>query len=98
MHGKTKLGRLLSVLLIALCIAAPAAAGERPKNLIVMIADGTGSQQYTFGRWWKGSPLNIEKYAIGSIRTFIADSVVADSAPAGTAFATGGCISTTGAT
>ncbi len=74
---------------LVLCIAVSVAAGEKPKNIIVMIADGTGSQQYTFARWWKGEPLQIEKYLVGSLRTFIADSVVADSAPAATALATG---------
>lgn len=76
-------------LLIVLCFSLAASAAERPKNLIVMIADGTGSQQYTFARWWKGEPMHIERYATGSLRTFIADSVVADSAPAATALATG---------
>ncbi len=74
---------------LVLCMAVSVAAGEKPKNIIVMIADGTGSQQYTFARWWKGEPLQIEKYLVGSLRTFIADSVVADSAPAATALATG---------
>ncbi len=89
MQGKTKPGLPHYTLLVILCLAATVAAGEKPKNIIVMIADGTGSQQYTFGRWWKGAPLNVEKYAVGSIRTHIADSVVADSAPAATSFATG---------
>ncbi len=96
MHGRTKstVASRIFALALVLCAAttataATANAGEKPKNVILMIADGTGSQQYTFGRWWKGAPLNIEKHAAGSIRTAIADSVVADSAPAGTAFATG---------
>lgn len=74
---------------VALCVSAAIPAGEHPKNLIVMIADGTGNQQYTFARWWKGEPMHIEKWTAGSLRTFIADSVVADSAPAATALATG---------
>jgi hypothetical protein len=76
-------------LIVALLLSVAASSGERPKNVIVMIADGTGSQQYTFARWWKGEPMHIEKHLSGSLRTFIADSVVADSAPAASAMATG---------
>ncbi len=63
--------------------AAPA------RNVIVMIVDGCSSEQYTFARWFKGAPLTFDPYRIGAVATYIADSVIADSAPAASAFATG---------
>jgi len=59
------------------------------KNLIVLIPDGCASEQYTLARWFKGKPLSLDQIRVGAVKTFIADSVVADSAPAATAFATG---------
>ncbi len=75
------------------CGAAPGKEGEaaaRPvKNLIVLIADGCGAEHYTLARWFKGEPLALDQICVGAVKTFIADSVVADSAPASTAFASG---------
>ena len=63
---------------------------QRAKNLIVLIADGCGQAHYDFARWWRGGePLAIEEHRVGVMKTHIADSVVADSAPAATAFASG---------
>jgi alkaline phosphatase len=59
------------------------------KNLIVLIADGCGAEHYTLARWFKGEPLALDRMCVGAVKTHIADSVVADSAPASTAFATG---------
>jgi alkaline phosphatase len=65
-------------------------AERRPaKNLIVLIADGCAAEQYTLARWFKGKPLALDQICVGAVKTHIADSVVADSAPAATAFATG---------
>ncbi len=68
-----------------------AAAGDpsSARNVIVMIVDGCSSEQYTFARWFKGAPLSFDPYRIGAVATYIADSVIADSAPAASAFATG---------
>ena len=66
------------------CVAAPTA-----KNVIVLIADGCASEQYTFARWFKGESLCLDAIQVGAVKTHIADSVVADSAPAASAFATG---------
>lgn len=70
---------------------ATAACGAEPpvRNVIVMIVDGCSSEQYTFARWYKGQPLALDAIRTGAVRTWIADSVVADSAPAATAFASG---------
>jgi alkaline phosphatase len=64
-------------------------AGEKARNVIVLIADGCSAEQYTFARWFKGQPLSFDPIRTGSVKTFVADSVVADSAPAASAFATG---------
>lgn len=70
--------------------AGAAEAGSQPvKNIIILIADGCSSEQYTLARWFKGRPLALDQILVGAIKTYIADSVVADSAPASTAFATG---------
>jgi alkaline phosphatase len=67
----------------------PAHAAPKAKNVIVLIADGCSAEQYTFARWFKGAPLSFDPYRVGAIQTYIADSVIADSAPAASAFATG---------
>lgn len=61
----------------------------KPKNVIVLIADGCGIAHYTLLRWWKGAPLALDPYLKGAVKTYIANSMVADSAPAATALATG---------
>lgn len=75
------------------CGEAPGHQGEAApppvKNLIVLIADGCGAEHYTLARWFKGEPLALDQMCVGAVKTFIADSVVADSAPASTAFASG---------
>ncbi len=59
------------------------------RNLIVLIMDGCGDEQLTLARWFKGSPLALDEIRTGAVATFISDAVIADSAPAGTAYATG---------
>lgn len=87
-HGRCFRGIAAAVwlLLPGVMIAQDALAA---KNVIVYIADGCSAEQYTFARWMKGAPLSFDGLQVGAIRTHIADSVVADSAPAATAFATG---------
>ncbi len=75
------------------CSASPShehRVAEKPvQNLIVLIPDGCGAEQYTLARWFQGKPLALDQICVGAVKTYIADSVVADSAPASTAFATG---------
>ena len=59
------------------------------KNVIVLIADGCSHEQYTLARWFQGKPLALDEILVGGVKTYIADSVIADSAPAATAFAAG---------
>jgi len=62
---------------------------EPVRNVIVLIADGCSSEQTTLARWFKGSALALDEMLVGGVKTYINDSVIADSAPMGTAFATG---------
>lgn len=80
----------LCLLLAILLTFSGAAAGEhRAKNVIVLIVDGCSSEQYTLARWYKQAPLSLDGILVGALKTYISDSVVADSAPAASAFATG---------
>lgn len=79
---------VLSLLLFLLFCQSALAAGAA-KNVIVLIADGTGAEQYALARWFKGAPLAQDAILTGMVRTYISDSVVADSAPSGSAYATG---------
>lgn len=73
------------------CWAQSAAHPEKPaqKNVIVLMADGTGSAHTTITRWVKGSSLALDKMFLSGVRTYSAESLITDSAPAATAFATG---------
>ncbi|WP_010269171.1 alkaline phosphatase [Paenibacillus senegalensis] len=60
------------------------------KNVIILIPDGMGVDGTTLARWYKGgTPLAMDEMASGMVKTHSADAAIADSAPAGTAFATG---------
>jgi alkaline phosphatase len=83
------MGLLLATALI-LGLFSPGLAATPPvKNVIMLIPDGCAAEQYTLARWAKGQPLAQDAIMVGGVRTYIADSVVADSAPAATAYATG---------
>lgn len=92
--------RIFVVLVVLAFAFAPLgqAAGKKPvvakkaaspKSVIVFIADGCGAEHYTLARWFKGAPLAQDAIMVGGVKTYISDSVIADSAPAATAFATG---------
>ncbi|MBE6063827.1 alkaline phosphatase [Clostridium cochlearium] len=67
-----------------------AASPSKAKNVILLIPDGTGITHTTLARWYKGGePLAMDEIACGLIRTYSSDAVIADSAPAATAMATG---------
>lgn len=71
--------------------AAPISAEFRTeKNVILLIPDGMSVDGTTLTRWYNGgSPLALDEMACGLVRTYSADAAIADSAPAGTAYATG---------
>ncbi|MED1202948.1 alkaline phosphatase [Heyndrickxia acidicola] len=61
----------------------------KPRNVIFMVMDGTNSDSVTLSRWYKGSPLALDKILTGGVRTYSLQSSITDSAAAGTAMATG---------
>ncbi|PHB17412.1 alkaline phosphatase [Bacillus pseudomycoides] len=63
--------------------------GKQPKNVIMMVMDGTSSSATTVARWYKGAPLALDQIVSGGVRTYSAESAITDSAPAATALATG---------
>lgn len=61
----------------------------KAKNVIVLVMDGVSSTTTTLARWYKGEPLALDEILTGGVRTYSAESAITDSAPAGTALATG---------
>lgn len=60
------------------------------KNVILLIPDGQTISALTLARWYQGGqPLAVDEITTGLVRTYNADTPIADSAPAGTAMATG---------
>jgi alkaline phosphatase len=75
-------------------------AQEKPvrplKNVILMIPDGTSAPVVTLSRWVKmgrksvnGPGLNIDPWFCGFVKSYNSDSPIGDSAPTGSAYATG---------
>jgi alkaline phosphatase len=78
--------------------ATPAATGERPRNIIIMIADGAAATQWDFGRYssrvLRGQPFAttdviFRQGALGLLVTSANDAYVTDSAAAGSSMSTG---------
>lgn len=80
---------LFLMLFLFWCASTVYAADGRPKNVILFVADGMGSAHTTIARWYKGSALHLDSMYVGGMRTYGADSLITDSAPAATAFACG---------
>lgn len=63
---------------------------KRPKNVIMMIADGTGISQISSLQFYKQGPINYDRFEhIGLIKTSSALELITDSAAGATAFASG---------
>lgn len=63
---------------------------SKVKNVILLIPDGQSVGGTTLARWYKGGePLALDEMACGLVRTYSSDAAIADSAPSGTAMATG---------
>ncbi|GAB5534502.1 MAG: alkaline phosphatase [Rubricoccaceae bacterium] len=67
----------------------PPPPAERPRNVILFIADGFGPASATLGRGLKGAPLSFDPYLVGSVETSATDNRVTDSAASATAYACG---------
>jgi len=73
-----------------LILAGFAAGGERVRNVILLVPDGLSVTDMTLARWYQeGRPLAMDGSVCGLIRTYCADSLITDSAAAGSAYATG---------
>ncbi len=62
---------------------------DRPRNVVLMIADGFGPASATLGAAAKGAPLAFDSLLVGSVETSATDSRVTDSAASATAYACG---------
>ena len=91
---------LLSTLIaISLSLCACASAPTVPvagntdarqvKNVIFLLSDGTANEAWPLTRWVKGERLASDDILSGAIRTYGADSIITDSAPGATSYATG---------
>jgi alkaline phosphatase len=95
MMAQRSIGHLIDASLISLCtslsIAGVPAKVVPARNIIIMIPDGMSVGGTTLARWLNGGdkPLAMDDLAAGLIRTYPADAIVNDSAPAGTAYACG---------
>lgn len=84
-------GFWLLLLVCSLLLATPPCPVDAApaKNVILLMTDGTSSTHITLTRWYKGAPLALDSILVGGLRTYSAESIITDSAPAATAFATG---------
>ncbi len=96
MKMRSLLGALLALALTltavpALAVTMEDVSIEKPaRNVILLIPDGMSVDGVTLTRWYLGGgALNLDEMASGMVRTHSADAPIADSAPAGTAMATG---------
>ncbi len=85
---KTQIG-LVALIWLAILFLGTSIQAAPVKNLIVLIMDGCGDEQLTLARWFKGAPLAMDDIRTGAVKTHTSDGVIADSAPAATAYATG---------
>ncbi len=88
--------RRLSLLFTLLISTVLIVAQEvRPvKNVVVMIPDGTSVGVYSASRWYKfynkmGDRLHIDLFFTGTVTTHSSNAPIGDSAPTGSAYATG---------
>lgn len=95
---RTRCSRLLLTLALGATLAAcghtpaPLSAAGTPapvRNVIFMMSDGTPNEAWALTRWVKGKRLASDDILTGAVQTYGADSIITDSAPGGTAFATG---------
>lgn len=85
---KTRLS-MKKLLTLCLLVVGFATFAQKPKNVIMMIPDGTSHEVVTLARWYNGGQLNLDALVCGMSITTEVDSVITDSAPGGTALATG---------
>ncbi|MEK5080796.1 alkaline phosphatase [Solibacillus sp. FSL W7-1436] len=64
-------------------------AKKDPTNVIMLVMDGSSNNAVSLARWYKGESLAMDEILTGAVTTYSAESAITDSAPAGTALATG---------
>ncbi|RMB57097.1 alkaline phosphatase [Dokdonia sinensis] len=70
--------------------AQSAKESSKPKNIILMIADGTGLSQISASQYFSSQPSNYDRFKhIGLIKTSSSSDLVTDSAAGATAFSAG---------
>ncbi|MFH0728754.1 MAG: alkaline phosphatase [Pseudomonadota bacterium] len=92
---------IMFVTLIAVALSLSACASDpivreggdtgarQVKNVIFLLSDGTANEAWPLARWVKGERLASDDILTGAIRTYGADSIITDSAPGSTSYATG---------
>ena len=90
MRKRSTIWIVLLALMISLFPANTFAATAPVKNVIIVMPDGMGATHAAVTRWYQdGKRLAADEMISGAIRTYSAESLISDSAPASTAFATG---------
>ncbi len=89
--ARTKTLAILTCFLAASALAAAGRDGKTGvKNVILLIPDGMSLSDIVLTRWYQGGrPLAMDTFACGLVRTYSANSLITDSAAAGSAYATG---------
>jgi alkaline phosphatase len=82
---------ILACFLAASALVASARDGKTGvKNIILLIPDGMSLSDIVLTRWYQeGRPLAMDGFVSGLVRTYSANSLITDSAAAGSAYATG---------
>lgn len=63
---------------------------KKPKNIILLIGDGTGLSQISASQFFNEDPSNFDRFpVVGLIKTSASNSLITDSAAGATAFASG---------
>ncbi|WP_035334476.1 alkaline phosphatase [Dokdonia sp. PRO95] len=88
------ISKYLSLCVIGMTISCASvsstAQNKKPKNIILMIADGTGLSQISASQYYNTQPSNYDRFkTIGLIKTSSASDLITDSASGATAFSTG---------
>ncbi len=90
MQKRSTVWIVLMALMISVFPVNAFAATAPVKNVIIVMPDGMGATHAAVTRWYQnGKRLAADEMISGAIRTYSAESLISDSAPASTAFATG---------
>lgn len=83
------LAAVCSVNLVSRQSVKVSATGNTVKNVIMLIADGMNTDALTLARHINGGTLAMDEISVGAVQTNWKNGPITDSAPAGTAMATG---------